>query len=101
MTSSVLSVPNVQVTHVALNRVRIALSVNTTPDDLSEYGASLTFEIVKVNVSLAGDEEPSVAVTLTLISPTLAFSGVPENVSVEASKLSQEGKAESSASVAE
>src|SRR5436190_227354 len=44
--------------------------------------------------------EPSVAVTLTLMEPTLPLSGVPEKVRVKVLKLSQEGKGSALASVA-
>lgn len=64
MTSSVLSVPNVQVTHVALNRIRVSLSVKTTPDDLSEYGASLTFEEgTTAEVLWLGDGTPELSLS--------------------------------------
>ena len=69
-------------------------------DSANPVGASLVFTIVKVKVSLIAVEEPSVAVTLTLISPTLSFNGVPVKLRVEALKLNQEGKDEPFASVA-
>ena len=63
MTSSVLNVPNVQVTHVALNRIRITLSVNTTPDDLTEFAKTLRLEPgTTAEVVWLGAEAPEMAV---------------------------------------
>ena len=67
---------------------------------LARVGSSLVLATVILKVSLTVAEEPSVAVTLTVIAPTLAFSGVPEKTRVEVLKLSHDGKAEPSLKVA-
>ena len=59
---------------------------------LATVGASLVLATVIRNVSLTVALLKSLAVTVTSTSPTSAFSGVPENVRVEALKLNQPGK---------
>jgi hypothetical protein len=63
-------------------------------------GASLVFDTVRRNSSLANAFEPSVAVTLTSMAPTSALVGVPLKVRVAVLKLSQLGSAAPLASVA-
>ena len=61
------------------------LELNATPD-----GAALT---VRLNVSNTTALPASVAETLTAMTPTSPLTGVPLNVRVAASKLSQAGNA--------
>ena len=53
-------------------------------------GASLVLATTMVNVSVT-DAVPSLAVMTTLLSPTLALSGVPVSTPVEAVKVAQDG----------
>ena len=59
---------------------------------VASVGLSLVLATVRVKLSLT-EAEPSEAVTLTVITPTLAFTGVPVKVWVAVLKLSHEGKA--------
>ena len=63
-------------------------------------GASLVLATVTVKSWVALAPAVSVAVTLTLSAPTSSFRGVPENVWVAGSKVSQDGRALPSARVA-
>ena len=56
-------------------------------------GRSLLLSTVMRNSSDAVAPARSVAVTLTSITPTSAFSGVPRKARLMASKLSQDGSA--------
>ena len=62
---------------------------------------SFVLVTVRLKVSKAVAFSASDAVILTAIIPTSLFSGVPENVRVEALKVSQVGNALPSARVAE
>ncbi len=63
-------------------------------------GASLVLATVRVKVESTVAPALSVAVTLTLISPTSSLAGVPSKVPVAVSNVNHRGKAELSASVA-
>jgi hypothetical protein len=63
-------------------------------------GLSLVLAIARIKISCAVAPEPSAAITLIFRLPTSLFSGVPLKVPVVASKDSQDGRAEPSASVA-
>jgi len=67
---------------------------------LATVGASLVLATPMLNEVLALAPAMSLAVTTTLSEPTSPLAGVPENVPLEASKLSQLGSADPSACVA-
>ena len=73
-----------------------AVPVMNTPP----VGKSLVLATTMSKVSLTVPPWPSLAVTFTCRVPTSAFSGVPLNLRVVASKLSQLGNAEPSSNVA-
>ena len=60
---------------------------------MATVGASLVLVTVILNVSVTVALPGSVAVTLTAMTPTSPLTGVPLNVRVAASKLSQAGNA--------
>jgi len=67
-----------------------ASSSTAVPPVLVMLGASLVLATTMVNVSVA-EAVPSLAVMTTLLSPTLALSGVPASTPVEAVKVAQDG----------
>jgi len=67
-----------------------ASSVPVVVPVLEMLGASLVLATTIVNVSVT-EAVPSLAVMTTLLSPTLASSGVPVSTPVEAVKVAQDG----------
>ena len=59
---------------------------------MTKLGASFVFVIVMEKVSETLSEPLSVAVTVTSVTPTSEFLGVPVKVFVAALKLSHEGR---------
>jgi hypothetical protein len=78
-----------------------AFSSTLALDRVRSSGASLVLAVASEKVSSTLPPCGSVAVTLTSRLPTSSLPGVPAKVRVAASKLSQAGSAEPSASVAE
>ncbi len=96
-----LSLSSTSVKKLVTSRLKALSSVaDWLPSGLATVGASLVLATVRVKVESAVAPALSVAVTLTLISPTSSLAGVPSKVPVAVSNVNHAGKAELSASVA-